>query len=419
MIVDLHGDSRKGEGAPDGSADENVFEIQQGICVILGVKTVRAKKTGALSKADVYGTQQNKYERLSSPSSASILFDRFSPQPPMFFFRRSESHEASPYSRWTPISEIFLNSNTGIQTKNDELFTDISKGALSRRMSDVLKNITNQRDSICHRYGLADSAGWRVSQLNEIQFDEAAVKNFLYKPFDHRFIYYNTKALGRARHSTMQQMLKPNLALVATRQVTRLPFCHAFVSRWPIEEKTGSHDRTTQLLPLYVYSETRKFEFNLRNNHPESAISPGFTSKMSETLSMRVEDRATRHDSDPLTPEQEFYYIYSVLNSPCYREKFGLQLMGDFPRIPLTGNLELFHSLAKLGGELVALHLMESPKLEKYITKYAGKGDSEVAKGYPKYASPPPNPHLLDHPVAQGATPPESGGEFLSAPLLR
>ena len=30
---------------------------------------------------------------------------------------------------------------------------------------------------------------------------------------------------------------------------------------------------------------------------------------------------------------------------------------------------------------------MESPKLEKYITKYAGKVDSEVAKGYPKFVS--------------------------------
>jgi len=387
MIVDLHGDSRKGEGAPDGSADENVFEIQQGICVILGVKNLVAKAAGQLGKADIYGTQQHKYERLCLLSSASTPFDRFSPKPPMFFFRRSEAHEASPYDLWIPISEVFLNSNTGIQTKNDDLFTDISASALCRRMSDVLQNITTHRESICHKYGLVDSAGWRVSQLNEIQFDEAAVQKFLYKPFDHRFIYYNTKALGRARHSTMQHMLKTNLALVATRQVTRLPFCHAFVSRWPIEEKTGSHDRTTQLFPLYVYSETSKFEFGQRNNHRQSALSPAFISKLSEILGVQIEDFAIRHDSDLVTPEQGFYYIYSILSSPCYREQFGLQLMGDFPRIPLTGNPDLFRALARLGGELVALHLMESPKLEKHITKYVGKGDDEVAAGYPKYSA--------------------------------
>jgi len=185
----------------------------------------------------------------------------------------------------------------------------------------------------------------------------------------------------------MQHMLKTNLALVATRQVTRLPFCHAFVSRWPIEEKTGSHDRTTQLFPLYVYSETSKFEFGQRNNHRQSALSPAFISKLSEILGVQIEDFAIRHDSDLVTPEQGFYYIYSILSSPCYREQFGLQLMGDFPRIPLTGNPDLFRALARLGGELVALHLMESPKLEKHITKYVGKGDDEVAAGYPKYSA--------------------------------
>lgn len=61
-------------------------------------------------------------------------------------------------------------------------------------------------------------------------------------------------------------------------------------------------------------------------------------------------------------------------------------LKSDFPRLPLTSSIELFRSLAKLGEELVALHLMESPKLDKTITKYAGKGDSEVSKGHPRYS---------------------------------
>jgi len=76
-----------------------------------------------------------------------------------------------------------------------------------------------------------------------------------------------------------------------------------------------------------------------------------------------------------------------VFHSPTYRTRYAEFLKIDFPRLPLTSSLELFRALAKHGGELVALHLMESPKLEKYITKYAGKGDSEVAKGYPKFVS--------------------------------
>ena len=379
-IVDLHGDSRKGEAAPDGTLDENVFEIQQGVCIILSGKRVVESSTDQIGKADIFGSQQHKYEQLSRSSAALTVLDRFSPQPLLFFFRRSQESEASPYALWTPISDIFVNSNTGIQTKNDELFTDISARALSHRMSDVLTNVSKHRASICAKYGLVDSAGWKVSQLESIKFEEAAVHKFLYKPFDHRFIYYNTKALGRARHSTMQYMLKPNLALVATRQVTRLPFCHAFVSRWPIEEKTGSHDRTTQLFPLYLYSETGRFEFSERENGRQAAFSPSFISRASDMLRRKSADSARHQDRGHIDPEHLFCYIYSILYSPRYRERFGLQLMGDFPRIPLTEKLELFRSLAELGEELVALHLLESPKVDNPESAYAGPQNPEVEK---------------------------------------
>jgi predicted helicase len=379
-IFDLHGDSRKGEASPDGTLDQNVFEIQQGVCIILSDKNGVENSTEQIGKANIFGSQQYKYERLSLSCAASTVFDRFSPHPLLFFFRRSKSDEASPYDLWTPISEMFVNSNTGIQTKNDELFTDISSRALSHRMSDVLGNLADHRASVCMRYGLADSAGWRVSQLNGIPFDNAAVHKFLYKPFDHRFIYYNVKALGRARYSTMQHMLKPNLALVATRQITRLPFCHAFVSRWPIEEKTGSHDRTTQLLPLYIYPETGQFDFSKHENGRRSAFSPSFTARASEMLGATIKDIEIHPGRQLISSEQLFDYIYSILYSPSYREQFGPQLMGDFPRIPLTENLELFHLLAILGGELISLHLLESPKLEDLSSSYVGSTSAEVEK---------------------------------------
>jgi predicted helicase len=207
------------------------------------------------------------------------------------------------------------------------------------------------------------------------------VRPFLYKPFDHRFIYYNTTALGRARHSTMRHMMKPNLALVATRQVTRLPFCHAFVSRWPIEEKTGSHDRTTQLLPLYVYPQARQLELNRpggQNDCPECALSSSFIAKLHEMLGGAVDGARRGHAPDLLKPENVFHYVYSILNSPSYREQFGPELMQDFARIPLTGNVELFRSLSSLGGELVALHLMESPELDTFIVTYTGPNNPKV-----------------------------------------
>jgi hypothetical protein len=80
------------------------------------------------------------------------------------------------------------------------------------------------------------------------------------------------------------------------------------------------------------------------------------------------------------SPENIFNYTYAVFHSPGYRSRYAEFLRVDFPRLPLTSSLELFKSLAKLGGELVALHLIESPKLEEHITIFVGKSNPEAEK---------------------------------------
>src|SRR5262249_22188876 len=62
------------------------------------------------------------------------------------------------------------------------------------------------------------------------------------------------------------------------------------------------------------------------------------------------------------------------------RSRYAEFLKIDFPRLPLTGNLELFRALARLGSELVALHLMESPKLDHVVAEYLGGRAPEVEK---------------------------------------
>jgi predicted helicase len=75
-----------------------------------------------------------------------------------------------------------------------------------------------------------------------------------------------------------------------------------------------------------------------------------------------------------------FNYVLAVMNASVYAQMFHSQLRRDFPRLPLTGNLELFRALAKLGGELTALHLLESSKLDKSITEFIGGRNPEVEK---------------------------------------
>jgi predicted helicase len=79
-------------------------------------------------------------------------------------------------------------------------------------------------------------------------------------------------------------------------------------------------------------------------------------------------------------PEEIFRYVYAVLHSPGYRSRYAEFLKIEFPRLPLTGNLLLFRALARLGGELVALHLLDSAKLDDLPTTYTGRAHPDIEK---------------------------------------
>lgn len=81
-----------------------------------------------------------------------------------------------------------------------------------------------------------------------------------------------------------------------------------------------------------------------------------------------------------ITPEEIFNYAYAVFHSPTYRTRYAEFLKIDFPRLPLTNNIKLFRGLAAKGAELVAFHLLESPKVNNYITGFPEKGDNTVEK---------------------------------------
>jgi predicted helicase len=102
-----------------------------------------------------------------------------------------------------------------------------------------------------------------------------------------------------------------------------------------------------------------------------------FTAEKRDGFSAAV-DRNDR--TGEFAPIDLLDYIYAVLHSPTYRETYKEFLKIDFPRVPYPDNVEKFWKLVQLGGELRALHLMESPSLNDYITEYPIGGDNEVEK---------------------------------------
>ena len=139
------------------------------------------------------------------------------------------------------------------------------------------------------------------------------------------------------------------------------------ISVWPPDVANGG--RTPNLNPQFVAAMAQKLGLTFQ---------PFQTSEVSET-------------SEVFTPEDIFHYIYAIFHSPTYRQRYAEFLKIDFPRVPLTSDTALFRDLVALGEKLVGLHLLESPAVAQFITRYPVAGDNTVAKGYPKYVPPKAN----------------------------
>jgi predicted helicase len=81
-----------------------------------------------------------------------------------------------------------------------------------------------------------------------------------------------------------------------------------------------------------------------------------------------------------MSGEEIFHYIYAVFFGQAYRRRYLTFLKIDFPRLPLPGSRKLFRDLGQLGAELTALHLMTSPKLDKFVTTYSGPNNPKVSR---------------------------------------
>lgn len=364
FIVDLHGNLRKQETAREGGGDSNVFDIQQGVAVGIFVKNGDGDGRRVFH-VELWGNRQLKYDFLGKADNRTTAWKEVHPQHPHFFLVPKETADDSEYKYYFPINKVMPIGTSAVQTKRDALFVDFERRALCSQMADLLTQ--GYTDKTAERYPLEPSAGWSADCLAGVEYSETCVRPYLYRPFDLRHIYYDDRLLGRSRKTVFRHLLNANLALATLRQTVDDAFRHVFCTRniCDINLVIGHHV-SDRVFPLYLYHEHELHE----RREPQPNISSDFLRVLSEGLNLRTVP----------PPEDIFHYAYAVFYSPAYRSRYVEFLRIDFPRLPLTQSLELFGALSKLGGELVALHLMESPKLDRYITNYVGSANPTVEK---------------------------------------
>jgi len=397
-VLNLHGDSRKREIPPPGMANDNVFDIQQGVAITLMAMTPGKRGAAQVRYAQLWGTREQKYASLAASELTSVSWSSLSPEAPLRLLVPMDMQVVVEWNLYRHLYDVFGTGHrqqdnherygAGFVTQQDDFAVAYVPSDLYDHVADLLAPHASESD-LRSKYNLCTTNQWSFELarkgLRGVDL-RRATRRFAYRPFDWRYTILNRHVCTILRQRIMRLMEEPNLALLTTRRVTRPPFDNVFVANGLVEYKIASHARNTIVFPLYFYPLQRSGERRLL---PEEEREPNLSRTLIAEASRYLRLRFTEHGKGDLVhgfgPEDLFDYMYAVFHSPTYRTRYAEFLKIDFPRLPLTSNLELFRDLAARGAQLVALHLMESPALEHLVTRWVGKGDDVVARGYPKY----------------------------------
>lgn len=332
--IDLHGNYKKKETCPDGSKDENVFDIQQGVSINLFVKTGKKPKDelGKVFHKDLYGLRQNKYDFLDEATIESIGYKELQPKEPMYFFVPKDFKLQEEYDKGFKIDELFKVSSVSVVTSNDSVLVGLNENSLLKKVYEAFGNA-----------------------------DKSCIERYNYRPFDDRYIYYDVQRIERPRETTMSHMKKPNIAILTCRQLAGNEWLHVSVADGIVDACRVS-SKTKEIgyvFPLYIYKgnmgkEERIINFN---NDLYEKIANGLN--YLPCYDDNVLPGPMSDYNGVLYPQDLFDYIYAVLHSPSYRERYKEFLKIDFPRIPYPTDCKKFRDLVEKGKELRQLHLME------------------------------------------------------------
>jgi predicted helicase len=383
-VLDLHGNSKKKETAPDGSKDENVFDIQQGVAIFFGVKTgdKSDSEPADIYHADLYGNRADKYAALDDNSWRELDWEELSPQNPSLFFYPYDYKKSKEYKKGISVNELFPVNSVGIVTSRDYFVLDYEKDKLSDRIEDFLSIKEDQEAK--DKYGVRENKHWKVKEVRESAvFSEDAIRKVSYRPFDERFIYYDDNFIERSRGAVMQHFSgHENYGFISKRGVD-VPGPPSFISDNLLESRAFSNPGSQGVdyyYPLYLYPEDDTLFENDRERKPN--LDEKLVAEIAAGLELEFvpdhEDKKA-NDDNTFTPLDILDYCYAVLHSPHYREKYQEFLKIDFPRVPFTDDSDLFFKLAKKGSKLRKLHLLENISSD-FATTFPESGSMEVTK---------------------------------------
>ena len=378
-VLDLHGNTKKKERTPEGGRDENVFDIEQGVAVSLLVKKKRLSR--AVYHADLWGTRQEKYRALLETEKDSVEWTELNPSTPFYLFIPQDEELREEYEQGWKVTDIFSVNVLGFQTHRDSFAIAHEKSDIERRIRDMLdETITDQ--TLQEKYKIRDNRDWKlVKSRTAIRGEKDWSKNIVscaYRPFDNRFCYFGYATMDYPRRHIIDHIFnRKNIVLLCSRQVRGSEWRHVGIAETASESCLIS-DKTKEqnyLFSLYLYpaperEKKQKEAFEKNDPFQGEDRMENFTPQFRAFIDKKYKHR--------YSPEEIMGYIYAVLHSPTYRQKYQDFLKIDFPRIPFVNQRKTFEALSKLGWELVQAHLLKSIPQELNVD--VTPGDFQVEK---------------------------------------
>lgn len=379
-ILDLHGNAKKKEVCPDGSPDQNVFDIMQGVSINIFVKTGKKKKNelGKVFHCDLQGKREVKYKTLVTNSLKTVEWNLLEFEDSNFFFLKRDFTKRSEYEVGFKIDELFLKFNNGVETGKDTFFYSLNKEELLSKLTQAFSN----KEKSLREFDITNTDSFKFKdKFIHSTFEESNIKFVYFRPFDILPNYYDKKLQRRPAFDLMKNMFQENIGLLVPRQVAS-DFKHVFISKFITDcnlTSTAKRFGSAPLFPLYVYPEAGEQSEMFATTSRTPNLNLEIVKQIADKLSLEFEAEKTQTQSC-FAPIDILDYIYAVLHSPSYREKYKEFLKIDFPRVPFPKDKETFWKLVTLGKKIREIHLLESAKVEAYITQYPIDGDNVVGK---------------------------------------
>ena len=381
-LLNLHGSNRKTEVAPTTQRDENIFDILQGVSILLCVKQRDNPAPAEVYYADMWGSREEKYRMLSELDVQTTEWIQLQPTLPLYLFVPQITERIAEYEQGWEITDIFQTSSIGIVTARDKLTLHRTPETIRETVADfVLLPEAEAREK--YRLG-RDSRDWKVhlaqTDLRNHPDVEKHITPIHYRPFDTRWTYYTGQSRGfhcMPRPAIMPHLLAKNLALCVCRVVSNPVWQHALITDKITENRYVSNrgSESAHVFPLYIYENPDAPDL-LTERHLN--LSRAFLKALAERL--ELPQTAPSGLPQGVSPEEILAYLYAVLYSPAYRERYYDFLKYGFPRIPLPPDVEHFRKLGELGQELIDWHLLKVGNGVLPRHRFEGEGKGVVSK---------------------------------------